>query len=70
MPVGFVVDRHPNKRARLLRWSTLAVLCGILVLATDEMTLVFVPVNALEFGRALGVGVRNVKLVVSTQAKH
>ena len=74
VPVGFVVDRHPNKRARLLRWSTyiavLAVLCGILVLATDEMTLVFVPVNALEFGRALGVGVRNVKLVVSTQAKH
>lgn len=50
VPVGFVVDRHPNKRARLLRWSTyiavLAVLCGILVLATDEMTLVFVPVNA------------------------
>ena len=45
VPVGFVVDRHPNKRARLLRWSTyiavLAVLCGILVLATDEMTLVF-----------------------------
>ena len=58
VPVGFVVDRRPNERARLLRWSTyiavLAVLCGILVLATDEMTLVFVPV-ALEVGRAVGM---------------
>lgn len=47
IPVGYVVDRWPNQRARILRWSTsiasLAVLCGIIVLLTDEMIAVFVP---------------------------
>eukprot|EP00435_Cladocopium_sp_Y103_P016584 s1989_g4.t1 len=45
IPVGYVVDRRPDQRAHLLRLSTgialLAVICGIVVIATDEMTVVF-----------------------------
>ncbi|CAL1159802.1 unnamed protein product, partial [Cladocopium goreaui] len=45
IPVGYVVDRRPDQRAHLLRLSTgialLAVICGIVVVATDEMIVVF-----------------------------
>ena len=45
VPVGLVVDRHPQQRSRLLRWSTvmalLAMALGFVVLITDEVLVLF-----------------------------
>lgn len=45
VPVGLVVDRHPQQRSRLLRWSTimalLAMVLGFVVLITDEVVVLF-----------------------------
>mmetsp|Transcript_67390 Transcript_67390/g.158796 ORF Transcript_67390/g.158796 Transcript_67390/m.158796 type:complete len:320 (-) Transcript_67390:612-1571(-) len=46
IPVGYVVDRQPDKRARLCRWSSclglLAVFSGFIAVLTDELLMIMV----------------------------